>query len=361
MSCPTHSDYIRYLTAKKGLDDRSLNRQVWGHLVQAVHGIWSKNLNPPYPPVSKGGNTEEFLGSPPLKKGDLGGFKRRQSGGILGKHSNSAPLRVLEVGCGIGTMLERLLDWGLLTKAHYTGIDVEAEFIREAQLRFRSYAAQKNANLIAPHHGPMVLQTADKDVRVTFTAADLFDFLNREQGKSTWDLLVAHAVLDLIDLPAALPRLLSLLVPGGLFYFTLNFDGATIFEPIINPDLDRRIETLYHRTMDSRRHQGRPAGSSVTGRRLLGYLQATGARLVAAGSSDWVVFPGPDGYPGDEAFFLHAIIDTIGRALHNHPELDASRFEHWLTQRHRQIDAAALIYIAHQLDVMGYIEGKNVR
>ena len=44
----------------------------------------------------------------------------------------AGPLRVLEVGCGIGTMVERLLDWGLLVRAAYTGIDVEAEFIRAA-------------------------------------------------------------------------------------------------------------------------------------------------------------------------------------------------------------------------------------
>lgn len=308
MANPAASDYIRYLAAKKSLDDRSLNRLVWHHLEQAVR-----------------------------------------------ERTDSAPLRVLEVGCGIGTMLERLLDWGLLSRAAYTGIDVEAEFIREARRRFRGYAAEKNANLAAPHCGPMVLRTADHDVRVTFTAADLFKFMDREQGKSCWDLLVAHAVLDLIDLPTALPRLLSLLVPGGLFYFSLNFDGATIFEPAIDPDLDRRIEALYHSTMNIYRRQGHPAGSSVTGRRLLGHLKAAGAHLVAAGSSDWVVFPGLDGYPGDEAFFLHTIIDTIGRALHRHPELDASQFESWLAQRHRQIDAAALIYIAHQLDVMGYI------
>lgn len=308
MSSPTSSDYIRYLAAKKGLDDRSLNRQVWDRLVQAVR-----------------------------------------------ERLTFAPFRVLEVGCGIGTMLERLLDWGLLTQAAYTGIDVEAKFIQEAQRRFQGYAAEKNANLAAQHSAPMVLRTADLDVRVNFRVADLFNFMEREQGKSSWDLILAHAVLDLIDLPDALPRLLSFLVPGGLFYFTLNFDGVTILEPPLDPDLDHRIGTLYHRAMDTRRRQGRPGGSSVTGRRLLGDLKAAGARLVAAGSSDWVVFPGPDGYPGDEAFFLHAIIDTIGRALSERPDLDTRRFQTWLAQRHHQIDAAELIYIAHQLDVMGYI------
>jgi hypothetical protein len=77
--------------------------------------------------------------------------------------------------------------------------------------------------------------------------------------------------------------------------------------------------------------------------------------VLAAGSSDWVVFPGPEGYLGDEAYFLHCIIETIGGALGKHPELDSGRFQTWIAERHRQIESAELIYIAHQLDVVGYI------
>ncbi len=308
MSRPATPDYIRYLAAKQGLDDRSLNRQVWEALVRAVRD-----------------------------------------------RSGPAPLRVLEVGCGIGAMLERLLDWGLLTRAAYTGIDIEPEFIREARRRFRAYATAKHAGLAKETGEALVLRTPGRDIRVNLEAADLFEFLDRRPGASAWDLLVAHAVLDLIDLPTALPRLLARLVPGGLFYFTLNFDGATIFEPPIDPDLDALIEVLYHRTMDTRGPQGRPSGSSVTGRRLLRLLQEANARIVAAGSSDWVVFSGPDGYPGDEAYFLHFIIDTIARALGDPPELERGRFRAWIAARHRQIEAGELIYIAHQLDVMGYI------
>ena len=191
---------------------------------------------------------------------------------------------------------------------------------------------QNHAPLVIESGGAMLFSTPAQDVRVTFEAADLFDFIEREQGRSTWDLLVAHAFLDLIDLPTALPRLLSLLVSGGLFYFTLNFDGATIFEPPIDPDLDALIEALYHRTMDTRRCRGKPSGSSLTGRQLFGHLKDAGARVAAAGSSDWVVFPGPAGYPGDEAYFLHYLIDTIGRALHGHPELDRAGLQAWIAR-----------------------------
>jgi SAM-dependent methyltransferase len=308
VSGPAAPDFIRYLAAKKGLDDRSLNRHVWDHLVR-----------------------------------------------LVGDRQGASPLRVLEVGCGIGTMLERLLDWGLLTRAAYTGIDVEAEFIRAAAGRFRGYAAARQASLTLEPGGAMFFSTPAQEVRVTLETADLFDFLDRAPGKSAWDLLVAHAVLDLIDLHTALPRLLSLLAPGGLFYFTLNFDGVTSLEPPIDPDLDALIETLYHLTMDTRQCRGLTSGSSRTGRRLFGRLKEAGARVVAAGSSDWVVWPGPDDYFGDEASFLHSIIDTIDRALRNHPELDRGRFQAWIAQRHRQIEAQELTYIAHQLDFLGYI------
>jgi SAM-dependent methyltransferase len=308
MSGPAAPDFIRYLAAKKGLDDRSLNRQVWDHLAQAVRD-----------------------------------------------RSDLAPLRVLEVGCGIGTMAERLLDWGLLARAAYTGIDVDPGLVRAAGERLRGYAAARHAGLTQDSGGAMAFSTPSQDIRITFEAADLFDFLDHEPGKPAWDLLVAHAVLDLVDLPTALPRLLARLAPGGLFYFTLNFDGTTTLEPPIDPDLDALIETLYHRTMDTRRDRGRPSGSSLTGRRLFQTLKAAGARVVAAGSSDWVVFPGPYGYPGDEAYFLHFIIDTISRALHGHPELAGSRFQAWIAQRHRQIESRELIYVAHQLDFLGYI------
>jgi trans-aconitate methyltransferase len=137
---------------------------------------------------------------------------------------DSAPLRVLEVGCGIGTMVERLLDRGLLTRAAYTGIDVEPGCIRAAAQRLQGYAAARQVPLTMDDRGTMLFATPAQDVRITFEAADLFDFLDREPGKAAWDLLAAHAVLDLIDLPRP-ARLLSRLAPGGLFYLASILTG----------------------------------------------------------------------------------------------------------------------------------------
>jgi SAM-dependent methyltransferase len=290
---PEKFSFSRYLAAKKDLDDRSLNRHV-----------------------------REILARQLLET------------------RKGPPCRVLEVGCGIGTMLERLLDWQLLPEAAYTGIDFHPGNITEARDRFRRYAAARGADL---------------SVAAEFEAIDLFDFLAREQGRARWDLIVAHAFLDLVDLGATLPGLLALLAEGGFFYFTLNFDGATVFSPVIDPELDRLIETLYHRSMDERCVDGRPSGSSRTGRRLFALLTTAGATLLAAGSSDWLVFPGPDGYPGDEAYFLHFIIHTIQQALEGHPELPEADFRAWVAERHEQVQRRELVYIAHQLDFFGQV------
>jgi hypothetical protein len=100
---------------------------------------------------------------------------------------------------------------------------------------------------------------------------------------------------------------------------------------------------------------GKPSGDSRTGRRLFAHLRAAGVDVLAAGSSDWVVFSGANGYSADEAYFLHDIIHTIDMALTGDSQLDAERLRTWVAQRHAQIDQGALVYIAHQLDVLGRV------
>ena len=107
----------------------------------------------------------------------------------------------------------------------------------------------------------------------------------------------------------------------------------------------------YHRDMDERVRYGL-AWESWTGRRLFHYLRAAGAPALAAESSDWVVYPDPDGnYPADEAYFLRSILNTIRDALRN--RLDwvepAVLARDRLTVRYRQLAAGELVYIAHRV------------
>ncbi len=303
----TKYSFTRYLAAKKTVDDRALNRHVWQSLLDA--------LPAPAP------------------------------GRIL---------RVLEIGAGIGTMVERAWEWGLLAgEVAYTAIDADAGNIVEANRRLPAWAASRGIAATSADEGVVTLAAPGQRTVVTLETIDLYDFIARERGQQTWDLLIAHAFLDLVDIPATLPPLFSLLEPGGMFTFTLNFDGVTALEPVLDPSLDAQIEALYHRTMDERVVGGRRSGDSRSGRHLIHHLRAAGASILDAGSSDWVVFPGPEGYPADEAYFLHFIIHTIQGALNAHPELDAGRFAAWAEQRHAQIEREELVYIAHQIDVVG--------
>jgi hypothetical protein len=160
-----------------------------------------------------------------------------------------------------------------------------------------------------------------------------------------------------VDVPAILPGLLRLLVPGGVYWFTVNYDGESVFAP--GHPHDDQVMRAYHRDMDERVRYGRPAGESRTGRHLFHHLRAAKAPALAAGSSDWIVSAGPDGsYPGDEANFVRDILGTIRDALRSrHDWVDPVDLADWLAVRDRQLAAGELVYIAHQLDFAGRSPG----
>jgi SAM-dependent methyltransferase len=244
------------------------------------------------------------------------------------------PFRILEIGAGIGTMAERWNEYHVVDEVDYTLLDADARHLAEAIERLRAIAGRW---------------------QLRFEAADVFDFAQRERGRQRWDTLIAHAFLDLVDVSQTLPLLFDLLQPGGLFYFTINFDGETILEPPLDPELDELVIRLYHQTMDERTANGRPSGDRYTGRHLFKHIPAAGGEILAAGSSDWVVFPQNRQHAAGAAYFLHSIIETIGGALTGHPQLDGRHFANWIDRRHQQVDDGSLVYIAHQLDFFGRV------
>ncbi|MFZ5809965.1 MAG: class I SAM-dependent methyltransferase [Chloroflexota bacterium] len=301
--------FIRYLASKKEIDDRSLNAAVWQKLVE-----------------------------------------------ILPPGSSEMPLRVLEVGAGIGTMMERLMERGVVPYAVYTALDAQAELLQAGQCRLIEWAQPRNLSVqIAENR--LALHGDRLDVQVRFVAQDLFHWLKEDQPPGGYDLLIAHAFLDLVDLDETLPPLFQQLRPGGVFYFTLTFDGLTVLEPPIEPEFDGMVIAGYHQTMDERIVDGRRSGGSASGRKLFAAVERAGGILLQAGASDWVVFPKAGKYEQAEIIFLRAILDMIAGALQGHPALDKPRFQDWMQTRYRQLEKGELIYIAHQLDMVG-IKGK---
>lgn len=300
--------FARYLRAKVSVDERALNQAVWVKMAS-----------------------------------------------LLPAQSEDRPMKVLEVGCGIGTMVERMVRRGLFKHVDYTGIDIQAENIAQAAHYVREWTNQAGLNLSQRGAGHYFLQREQRSLDIQFSEADLSHFLAGAGRHQHWDLLIAHAFLDLVDVPSILPALLRT-VHEGVFYFTLNFDGQTILEPPVEPDLDEQIVRLYHQTMDQRRMGGVPSGDSQTGRHLFGHLRRAGATLQAAGASDWVVYPGQDGYPEDEAYFLHHILHTIQEALAGDSAIGERRLQDWSARRHAQVERHELVYMAHQIDFVGRVE-----
>jgi SAM-dependent methyltransferase len=293
-------DYARYLAAKTTVDDRALNRHVLAE---------------------------------------------------LGRLMPAGAPRVLEVGAGLGTMVARLMDWGAIGAGEYILLDADRQLLDSSRRWLRDWAAAR-----ALPCDPLPDGLRVGDVRVRLLHAELGSYLEAAHGAPA-DVLIANAVLDLVDVPAVLPGLLRLLVPGGVYWFTINYDGESIFAP--GHLHDDQIMQAYHRDMDERIRYGRPAGESRTGRHLFHHLRAAGAPALAAGSSDWVVHAGPDGtYAGDEAYFLRSILSTIHNALRNRQDrVEPADLSDWLAERGRQLAAGELVYIAHQLDFVGRSPG----
>ncbi len=303
-----YDDFQRYLTAKVTVDDRALNKDVWRALAREVRGLAHR------------------------------------------------PLRVLDVGAGVGTMGQRLWRWRLHPHVLYTGVDHNPDNVTHARRALPLWAREMGVSSLVTGQG-VVLQDGERQMAVSMVAEDALAFMDAGDQQGAWDLLIAHAFLDLMDISSALPTLLATLRPGGLVWLTLNFDGVTIFEPVRDAHYETRLMAAYHASMDQRRVHGRPSGDSRTGRHLFGRLRATGARILAAGASDWVIIPhSQGGYPHDEAYFLHFIIHTIHLELQAHPEVGGARLEAWAAWRHDQIDQGALLYVAHQLDYLVIVD-----
>jgi hypothetical protein len=167
------------------------------------------------------------------------------------------------------------------------------------------------------------------------------EFARRRENAGRFDLVVAHALLDILELDSALEALVGLARPGGFLYFPITFDGETIFEP--RAPGDEAVLSAYHETMEDR-------GSSRTGRRIFHALRSHPVEVLEIGSSDWVVHPAGGEYSGDEEFFLRFLLSTIEGALRH--RVDAAILDPWLEERRRHLDSADLLYCAHQLDVL---------
>ncbi|HVW26307.1 MAG TPA: class I SAM-dependent methyltransferase [Polyangiaceae bacterium] len=257
--------------------------------------------------------------------------------------------RVLEVGAGLGTMVARLVDLGVVSRAEYTCLDISPELTAASRQWLLAWSLD---------HGCECAEDADSlrirrdaiDLTIRFLTEDLHAFL-ATPPRERFDLLIANAFLDLVNVPWILPRLFAHLTKHGLFWFSINFDGETTLLPALPEDTE--FFQVYHRSMDTRVKDGISSGDSKTGRHLFLNLATAGATILAVGASDWVVHPVRSTYLDDEAYFLECILNTIDLELRKHAEVEPRRLRNWINKRREQLLKHELVLVTHQLDFFG--------
>ncbi|AXR76791.1 class I SAM-dependent methyltransferase [Natrarchaeobaculum sulfurireducens] len=294
---------VDYLTAKRTIDDRALDRRVWDRFVDAL---------------------------PDRNRDD--------------------PVRIVEVGAGVGSMISRLAAWESLPEAvSYRAVDLDSSCVTAAHERLPHWLEDAGYDVESYGEGLVASRVdggTETHLEVTLEVADGFAL------DDDADAVIGAAVFDLVDLESTLARVRGLLRDGGVLYAPITFDGGTRFAPA-HP-LDGRIERHYHRHMDEIRDQ---PGSSRAGRELLEAAPKCGFDVVAAGGSDWLVHSRDGHYPDDEATVVEHVLETIEGALADYPPsiLEPSTRDQWLETRRTQLDRGDLVFVAHHLDVVARV------
>jgi SAM-dependent methyltransferase len=268
-----------------------------------------------------------------------------------------ATLRVLEVGCGLGNMLPRLLRRGILEGSFdidYTVIDIEGELLVVARTQAEQWAEHLGFLCKSGSDDSELILTGDsRTLTLRFMKSSLDAWAAMKESAQAYNLVIAQAVLDILDTHEAVAQIFKMLPPGGFYYFPIHFDGNTIFEPTFDESLDAEIENRYHASMDNRMTAGKPSGDSRTGRHLFKIIREAGGVVRCSGGSSWVVHGNQGEYPRDEAYFLHFIVDGVYTELSECSEISQPFLWQWAGMRHSEIEEGVLVYIAHQIDFFG--------
>ena len=264
-------------------------------------------------------------------------------------------LRMLEVGAGIGTMLARLWEWEILPTGmiHYTAVDVDPETTAGIEPYLREWAAERSVSIESSEAGSgskggeIRLDGPSRTVELETVTAEAVSYA--ATVKSEFDALIGAALLDILGLEG-LETLVGSLAPDGVYYFPITFDGATRFRP--SHPADRAIERHYHDHMDRK-----PGGNSRAGGDALDALRRMdGTTVLGVAGSDWIVRPIDGEYPGDEAYFLRWILDSVSEAVGEVADDGFGALDEWLSARRDQLADGELVYLTHQLDMLGRVD-----
>jgi 2-polyprenyl-3-methyl-5-hydroxy-6-metoxy-1,4-benzoquinol methylase len=288
--------FADFLQAKFALDERSLNREVRGAFLDALHSL--------------------------------------------------PQIQCLDVGAGTCATFRRLLNAGLTPPLALTALDCDPALLDFAR---EEAAAWLRAVDLEPHmEESAILTQGERLMAIRFVASDLKDYWPDRQ----YNVITAHAVLDIVPLPDSLRLFAAWLQAGGYLYASINYDGETALLPVYSDAaFEARLLGHYNDTMERRRVDGQATGGAYCGRRLLGLLPALGFDILAYGSSDWNITPFLGKYRDGDAVCLAALLELIG-AEGQSGAFRRDQLDRWREDRLRFLRQRRLGLIVHQLDLL---------
>ena len=261
--------------------------------------------------------------------------------------ADSVKGRVLDLGCGSGKMLERLLKWGIPESTVYVGVDSDPGVLEPFERTFKALFGQVQTNA----NDNRIEITAPGGIQILLYTQGAEDFL-REQDQ--FEVITSCSFFDLVDVYSVLPPVYEKLRRGGWVYSVCNFSGETYFEPVISSELDEKVIRLYHDSMRQRNLAlGIPGGEYCSGRKLAPVWQRCGGEVVSFGPSDWVICPRQGKYREEEHHLLRSILNFVAQALRGYSELTPEEIDFWIRERKRQLEDGRLIFVARNLDFLG--------
>ena len=260
-----------------------------------------------------------------------------------------AELRILDMGCGNGASLRRLLRAGLNGRIEMNGVDRDAGLLQRARERLAQDLEVTDFEVSTSDE--RVLGRRNREViTLNFMVADLASYQPAEPGR--YDAVIAQALMDLLPLERMVERIRSWLAPAGLFYASLNYDTGTVLYPLY-PDHEFETDLLgvYDTSME-RFLDGLPCGGAHSGRRLHAALSNAGFDILALGSSDWNIAPYCGAYRDEDQRCLAALLDMIHGEGQRSGRFQPQQLDDWLSHRRAQLADSRLSLIIHQIDLV---------
>jgi SAM-dependent methyltransferase len=260
-------------------------------------------------------------------------------------------LRCLDIGSGTGAMPLRLLDGCAGVRSiDIVAVDRDERLLARARRKLDAHLAQCSLDrLDGNDETRLEVHDAYRRVGLRFVCGDVARF--EPPAGERYDLVTAHAFMDLVPMRPLLARIADWLAPGGLFYATLNYDGETTLFPSYGDEaFESALLRRYDESMEERRVDGQPTGGAWAGRRLHAWLPEAGFDVLAWGSSDWNIVPRHGHLREGDAVVLSVLLEALKRE--NEAHRDRRRLDAWHRDRCVQLEAGRLGAIVHQIDVL---------